>query len=275
MTHLLVAVDKFTKWIEAKPIKKLDGSTSVTLMRDVILRYGYPHNIITDNESNFTKGVFARFYSQSGIRLDIASVAHPQANCQVERANGLVLAGIKPRLIVPLERSPGCWLDRLSAVLWSLRTTPNRSTGYMPFFLVYGAEAIIPANVEFDSPRVTQYNEEDTEEALQDSVDLLEEARNLAASRSVVYQQDLHRYHSRRIHPLAFREGNLVICWVQGTKGRHKLSPPWESPFISRALHNNAYDLIDTQKAWKDKIDRSNEETKHPWNASLLRPFYT
>jgi hypothetical protein len=53
-----------------------------------------------------------------------------------------------------------------------------------------------------------------------------------------------------------------VLRWIQGTKGRHKLSPPWEVPFIiSRALHNNAYYLIDAQKARKDKIDCSEKET--------------
>jgi transposase InsO family protein len=165
MTHLLVVVDKFTKWIEAKPIKKLDGSTTITFMRDIILRYGYPHSIITDNGTNFAKGAFACFCGRSGIRLDVASVAHPQANGQVERANGLVLASIKPRLIVPLERSPDCWLNELPAIIWGLRTTPNRSTGYTPFFLVYGAEVIIPADVEFDSPRVNKYNEQDAKEA--------------------------------------------------------------------------------------------------------------
>jgi hypothetical protein len=145
MTHMLVAMDKFTKWIEAKPIKKLDGPTAVTFMRDIILRYSYPNNIITDNGTNFAKGAFARFCGQSGIRLDVSSVAHPQDNSQVERANDLVLAGIKPRSVMRLERSPDCWLGELPAVLWSLRTTPNRSTGYTPFFLVYGAEAVIPA----------------------------------------------------------------------------------------------------------------------------------
>ena len=70
----------------------------------------------------------------------------------MERANGLILSGIKPRLIEPLERSAGCWLDKLPAVLWSLRMTPNKSTGFTPFFLVYGAEAIIPMDIEFDSP---------------------------------------------------------------------------------------------------------------------------
>jgi hypothetical protein len=61
MTHLLVAVDKFTKWIEAKPVKKLDGPTAITFMRDIILCYGYPHGIIIDNGTNFSKGAFARF----------------------------------------------------------------------------------------------------------------------------------------------------------------------------------------------------------------------
>ena len=80
MTHLLVAVDKFTKWIEARPIKKLDGPTAVKFIADITSRYGLPHNIITDNGTNFTKGALARYASQQGIRLDVASVAHPQSN---------------------------------------------------------------------------------------------------------------------------------------------------------------------------------------------------
>ena len=83
----------------------------------------------------------------------------------MEQANGLILSGIKPQLIEPLERSAGCWRDELPAILWSLRTTPNKSTGFTPFFLVYGAEAVIPTDIEFDSPRVTMYTEEEAEEA--------------------------------------------------------------------------------------------------------------
>jgi hypothetical protein len=66
-------------------------------------------------------------------------------------------------------------------MLWSLQTTPNRSTGLIPFFLVYGAEAILPSNVQYDSPRVEAYEEEDAEKSRQLSVDLLEEERDLAA----------------------------------------------------------------------------------------------
>ena len=204
MTHILVMVDKFTKWIEVKPIRKCDGHTAVSFLKDIILRYGYPHSIITDNGTNFAEGAFARFCREKRIRLDIASVAHPESNGQVERSNALVLSGIKPRLIEPLERTPGCWLEELPSVLWSLRTTPNRSTGYTPFFLVYGAEAVLPADIEHDSPRVTLYTEAEVKEARENDVDLLEEARELALSRSAIYQQNLRRYHSRKVNPRVF-----------------------------------------------------------------------
>ena len=58
---------------------------------------------------------------------------------QVEQMNGLILQGLKPRLEEPSHHAAGAWVEELPAVLWSIRTTPNRSTGYTPFFLVYGA----------------------------------------------------------------------------------------------------------------------------------------
>jgi hypothetical protein len=94
-----------------------------------------------------------------GIWLDLASVAHPQSNGQVERANDLILSDSKSWLVEPLERSASCWIEEFPAILWSLRTTPNWSTGFTPFFLVYGAKAVIPTDVEFDSPCVTLYME--------------------------------------------------------------------------------------------------------------------
>jgi hypothetical protein len=78
-------------------------------------------------------------------------------------------------------------------MLWSLRTTPNKSTGLTPFFLVYRAEAILPSDVQYDSPRVEAYEEEDAEASRQLSMELLEEERKLGAQRSTIYQQNLRR----------------------------------------------------------------------------------
>jgi hypothetical protein len=109
----------------------------------------------------------------------------------VEKANGLILAGIKPRLVKPLKRSAGCWVKELPSVLWSLHTTPNRSVGFTPFFLVYGAEAMLPTDIKFDAPRVVQYTEKQAKEAREDGVNLFEEAREQALARSALYQQQL------------------------------------------------------------------------------------
>ena len=134
----------------------------------------------------------------------------------------------------------------------------------------------MPADIEHDSPRVAMYSEAEVKESQENDVDLLEEARELALSRSAIYQQNLHRYHSRKINPRVFKEGDLVLRLVQRTAGMHKLSPPWEGPFImSKALHNDAYYLVDAQMQEKNKIDKSGKETKRPWNIALLCPFYT
>ena len=146
-------------------------------------------------------------------------VAHPQSNGQAERMNQSLLHGIKPRLQVPLERTPGCWLDELPSVLWGIRTTPNRSTGYTPFFMVYGVEAVLPTDLKHDSPRVATYNEDDNKQARQDSVDLLEEERELAASRTAIYQQGLRRYHIHRVKSRSFNEGDLK-SWLDPVQQR-------------------------------------------------------
>ena len=125
------------------------------------------------------------------ICLDVSSVAHPQSNGQAERANQETLGGINPRLMVPLQMTLGCWVEDLPSVLWSINTTPNRSTGYTPFFMVYEAKAVLPSDIHHDSPRVAAYVEGDNEKACQDDLDFLDEERDHAPARSAIYQQDL------------------------------------------------------------------------------------
>ena len=86
-------------------------------MKKVIFRFGFPHSIITDNGTNLSKGAMEEFCQREHIRLDVSSVAHPQSNGQAERANQEILKGIKPRLLVPLQRTPGCWVEELPSVL--------------------------------------------------------------------------------------------------------------------------------------------------------------
>jgi len=123
--YLLVMVDKFTKWIKAKPIRSAKSGPVVDFISGVVHRYGFPHSIIMDNGSNFTAQEVKDWCANMGIKLDYASVYHPQTNGQVERANGLIMSGIKPRLVRSLHESDCNWVEGLDSVLWGLRTTSN------------------------------------------------------------------------------------------------------------------------------------------------------
>jgi hypothetical protein len=76
------------------------------------------------------------------------------------------------------------WIHELPHVIWGLRTQPSKATGQTPFFLVYGSEAILPANIIWKSPRIEMYNESETDEARQLELDSIEEARCTALAQS-------------------------------------------------------------------------------------------
>jgi hypothetical protein len=131
--------------------------------------------------------------------MDWAAVANPQTNGQVEHANGMILQGLKPRIFKRLNKSGRKWLQELSSVVWSLRTTPSRATRFTSFFLVYGMEAVLPTDLEYGSPKVKGYNENANQRAREDSLHQLDEARTMALMHSARYQQALRRYQAQKI----------------------------------------------------------------------------
>ena len=130
--------------------------------------------------------------------------------------------------------------------------------------MVHGAEAVPPAEVRFNAPRVATFTEEDSASALEDDLDILDEARDVALARTAVYQQGLRNYHSRRVRPRTFSEGDLVLHLKQD--GHKKLKSPWEGPYIiTKVTPGGAYLLKDVE---------SGVEYSNPWNVTQLRKFY-
>jgi hypothetical protein len=190
---------------------------------------GYTHLLvtldITENGTQFTGRKFLDFCEYHHIRVDWATVAHPMTNGQVERANDMILQGLKPRIYNDLNKFGKRWMKELPSVVWSLRTTPSRATGFTPFFLVYGAEAILPTDLEYGSPRTRAYDDQSNQANREDSLDQLEEARDMALLQSARYQQSLRRYHARGVRSRDLQVGDLVLRLRQDARGRHKLTP--------------------------------------------------
>jgi hypothetical protein len=92
--------------------------------------------------------------------------------------------------------------------------------------MVYGAEVMLPAEQQYGSPRVQAYQLVEAKKAQQDAMNLLKESRDIIVTRSAGYQQTLRRYHARRVHPWAFKVGDLVLRRVQTKKAKHKMSLP-------------------------------------------------
>jgi hypothetical protein len=99
--------------------------------------------------------------------------------------------------------------------------TANRSTGFTPFFLTYGAEAVLSSDLDDGAPRVKAFDPDRAAEAQQDTVYLLEEAWEMALVRM---------YHERKIRGRTLEVGDLVLWRAQSTKDKHKLTPAWEGP---------------------------------------------
>jgi transposase InsO family protein len=116
-THLLVTINKFLKWIEARPIACIKSEQAVLFFTDIIHHFGVPNSIITDNSTQFIGKRFLEFCGDHYILMDWAAVAHPQMNRQVERANNMVLQGVKPKIFNRLNKFGRQWLAKLLTVL--------------------------------------------------------------------------------------------------------------------------------------------------------------
>jgi transposase InsO family protein len=151
--YLYVAIDKFTKWAEVEPVRSIPAGSSVKFIKSLVSRFGVPNRIITDNGSQFTSGLFKSYCASLGTQICYAFVAHPRSNGQAKRANAEVLKGLKTRSFK--KKLTACskgWLNEVQSVLWSIRTTATKPTGETPFFLVYGAKAVLPSELKHGSP---------------------------------------------------------------------------------------------------------------------------
>jgi transposase InsO family protein len=114
---LLVAIDKFSKWIEVRPLTSIRSEQAVASFTNIIHRFGVPNSIITDNGTQFTRKKFLDFCEDHHIRVDWATIAHPMTNGQVERANGMILQGLKPRIYNDLNKFGKRWMKELPSVV--------------------------------------------------------------------------------------------------------------------------------------------------------------
>ena len=148
-----------------------------------------------DNGRQFDNDPFRDFCSRLGIKNHYSSPAHTQANGQVEVTNRSLLKIIKTRL----EGAKGIWPEELPSILWAYRTTARTPTGETPFRLMYGGEAVIPAEVGLTSYKVHNHDKNKNDGAMRLQLDLVDEIRAAAEQRLARYQDCMAKYYNSRV----------------------------------------------------------------------------
>ncbi|GFS38896.1 hypothetical protein Acr_00g0060030 [Actinidia rufa] len=193
---LIVAIDYFTKWIEAQPLAKItEKNTWDFVWKHLVCRFGVPKVIISDNARQFDND-----------------------------------RNLKARL----ERSKSEWAENLPSILWAYHTTSRIPKGETPYSMVFGTESVIPVEIGMPSFRVSTFNKETNEAELRLNLDLLEERRESAQLRQTAYKCQVAKYYNQRVRHRSFLPGDLVLRKVTlSTKEPNagKLGPTWEGPY--------------------------------------------
>lgn len=183
-TYAIIAVEYFMKWAEVEALSNITKKKTIDfILRNIMCKYGIPYTLVIDNGKQFDNQNFREFYENLIIELKFCSLAHPQANRQVEAANKT----INKLLTTRLSEKKRTWVDELPGVLWAYRTTHKTTTRETPFALGFVHEVVVPVEIEMDTHNTKHFSEGQNNLQMCLNLDLLVEKKELALRRTVEY----------------------------------------------------------------------------------------
>ena len=262
---MLVGTDYFIKWVEAEPLVNIkDVDAKKFVWKNIVTRFGVSCTLFLDNDLQFDSKSFRRYCCDLGITNMYSTLAYHQGNGQAETVNKVIVNGLKKRL----DDVKGKWVEELSHVLWTYRTTPSRSTRETPFSMTYEAKTVIPLETGFPTPMTSSFNPSCNNELLEKSLDLIEEKRENAMVQLTYYQHKLKQGYDANVKLRPLVSGDLVLRKVLGTAKNPtwgKLGSNWEGPYrITSVAGIGAYFLEDLDE----------HVIPRPWNVNNLKMYY-
>lgn len=205
---LIVAIDYFSKWVEAEALRTItDTEVMKFIWENICCRYGVPRDLVSDNGTQFNSKRMQAWCARMKIRQRFTSVAHPQANGQVEVTNQVIVEGIKKKL----KRAGGGWAYELHGILWAHRTTPKEATGETPFALVHGTEAVLPVEEEINTARTMKLDLSQNQSALRNELDFILEKREKAAEMMEANKKKIKKAYDKKTRKRRLGVGDWVL----------------------------------------------------------------
>ena len=225
-SYVLVAGDHFTKWMEAYAIPNQEAITVARKLTDeMFCRFSPPEQLHSDQGRQFESDLIKHICKILNVHKTRTSPYHPQCDGLVERFNRTLLH----MLATTTREHPFDWEDQIRKVCMAYNTSVQASTGYTPFFLMFGRQARLPIDLMYGTGSHSEMPVSEYAAQLKQS---LEDAYRLVRAKLAVSHERRQVQYDKRIHGKPFKEGDLV--WLHSTvvpKGQSKkLHHPWTGP---------------------------------------------
>lgn len=250
--NILVVTDHFTKYAQAYPTRDQKAETvAKVLWADVIQHYGFPQRIHADQGRNFESKLIAEICKVAGIKKSRTTPYHPQGNGQTERFNHTLLS----MLGTLEEQQKKNWKEHVSSMTHAYNSTKHETTGYAPFYLMFGRHANLPIDLMFGLG-TSDLRQPTYEEFAIDLRDRLQYAYKTASEAARLAKSKQKRLYDRGTKEAPLQLGDRVLVQNKHIVGTQKLRDRWEPyPYvvISKQPDLPVYTVRSTHNA-KDRI---------------------
>ena len=265
--YILTAIDYFTRWTEAFPIRNQEAATvAKVLVEQVFVRFGVPLQILTDQGPNFESGLFQEMCHLLGIDKVRTSPYQPRTNGMIERWHR-TLNSMLGKVVGESQRD---WHEKLPYVMAAYRATEHSRTGFSPNFLFLGREARAPVDLTLTTEVIEEQCPADyvvrQRKQIQESYDYVREF----SGKMAMHQK---RRYDLRVRERKFGVGDWV--WYLYPRKRVGRSPKWASAYtgpylVVRVFSPLTYQIqrsrrANTQIVHVDKLKKVMGETPEPW----------